>query len=123
MKSINARLRNVILSLAVMGVAMHAQATSARVFDSATASQPLQEMTIGELEDVFWTCDLDAARYGADFGDGSICVKVTERLQREAFDGDFDSMLQWWLDNREAQHARTQAEVIASYDAKLLEVP
>jgi hypothetical protein len=122
-KSINARLCSVILPLAFTGMALHAQAVSAQAFDSPTANRPVDELTIAELKNVFWTCDLDAAYYGADFGDGSTCVQATERLQREYFESDFDSMLQWWLDNRELQHARLEAKVIASYDAEELQTP
>jgi hypothetical protein len=60
--------------------------------------------TPADLEKAFWICDHAATNHGVDGGAAIACGAITESLKVSKFNGDFDSMLAWWRENKVAQH-------------------
>lgn len=62
------------------------------------------ELGLAELEKAFWVCD-HAATTGPFGGSTEIaCGSLTEALKQRKFDGDFNVMLAWWRQHKEAEH-------------------
>jgi hypothetical protein len=57
-----------------------------------------------DLEEFFWVCDYAATKHGSVPAD--MCSTATEELKGRKFSGDFEAMLQWWQENKIAQHRR-----------------
>lgn len=62
------------------------------------------EWPLGELEKAFWVCDYAATIGHLDNGTAITCSNVTEALKQRKFDGDFNAMLAWWQQHKEAEH-------------------
>jgi hypothetical protein len=58
-----------------------------------------------ELEKAFWVCDYTATTRGVYAAPIELCSAVTDQLKREKFGGDFGQMLEWWQQNKPAEHA------------------
>lgn len=68
------------------------------------------ELRLAELEKAFWVCDHAAMIGPIDSGTAITCGSLTEALKQRKFDGDFNAMLAWWRQQKEAEHlALTQA--------------
>ena len=61
---------------------------------------------MAELESVFWTCDYLATTRGVLATPAAACRHATESLKRAKFGGSFPALLEWWQENKAAQHAR-----------------
>jgi hypothetical protein len=62
------------------------------------------ELRLAELEKAFWVCD-HAATIGLIDGSTAItCGSLTEALKQRKFDGDFNAMLAWWREHKNAEH-------------------
>lgn len=57
-----------------------------------------------DLEKAFWICDHAATKHGVDGATAIACGVITEDLKVKKFNGDFDSMLAWWRQNKAAEH-------------------
>lgn len=62
------------------------------------------ELRMAELEKVFWACDRAATIGHIDTGTAITCGSLTEALKQRKFDGDFNAMLAWWRQHKEAEH-------------------
>jgi hypothetical protein len=62
------------------------------------------ELRLDELEKAFWVCDYAASIRLVDMGTAIPCSRVTEALRQHKFDGDFNAMLIWWRQHKEAEH-------------------
>lgn len=60
--------------------------------------------SFADLEKAFWICDHAATTNGVDRGTAVVCGAITEDLKVRKFNGDFDSMLAWWKQNKAAEH-------------------
>lgn len=58
-----------------------------------------------ELEKAFWVCDYTVTTRGVYATSIELCSAVTDELKREKFGGDFGQMLEWWQQNKPAEHA------------------
>lgn len=58
------------------------------------------------LEGAFWVCDYVATTKGVHFTPVHHCVAVTEELKQKKFGGDFEQMLNWWRNNKVAEHGK-----------------
>lgn len=67
-----------------------------------------QGESIDSLERRFWICDYNAARDAVDIGTGMACGVAAETLKARKFNNDFDSMLAWWREKKEAEHANAR---------------
>ena len=61
---------------------------------------------IAALKSGYLACDRAASQRRLDFGEAAECSRVSERLLRHGFGGDFERLLVWW---RAAKHADAAA--------------
>ena len=66
-----------------------------------------------DLEDAFWRCDYVATRHGVHATPTAFCSEVTTELQKQNFGGDFMQLLEWWRQNKRAEHARLESLQLA----------
>src|SRR5690349_20980852 len=59
-----------------------------------------------DLEHAFWACDYIGTTRGVQAAPIEFCSEVTAALKEQKFDGDFGLLLDWWKENKPAQHAR-----------------
>jgi hypothetical protein len=79
---------------------------------SAQQPQPAKSMAAPEvvsarltdLEDAFWVCDYLATTRGVS--DIGTCTTIYDALKERRFSGDFDKLVDWWRQNKVAQHQR-----------------
>ncbi|QHE77482.1 hypothetical protein [Hydrogenophaga sp. PBL-H3] len=83
--------------LIVAGVAGWSAPTSAQ--STTGAEWPLEE-----IEKAFWACDYAASTRLVEMGSAIACSRLTEALRQLKFDGDFNAMLNWWQQHKEAEH-------------------
>jgi hypothetical protein len=62
------------------------------------------DLRMAELEKAFWVCDHAATTSGVDRHTAVTCVALTDTLKQRKFNGDFDAMLAWWEQHKEAEH-------------------
>lgn len=62
------------------------------------------ELRLAELEKAFWVCDHAATIGRIDSGTAITCGSLTEALKQHKFDGDFNAMLAWWRQHKEAEY-------------------
>jgi len=62
------------------------------------------KLTIAELERAFWACDHAATIGPIDSGIAITCGALTETFKQRRFGGDFNAMLTWWRQNKEAEY-------------------
>lgn len=67
------------------------------------------ELRMAELEKAFWACDYAATVGRIDSGTAITCGGLTEALKMRKFDGDFNAMLAWWRQHKEAEHLALEA--------------
>lgn len=91
--------------------AMKATAAALIVAEAAGWSGPSSaqttidtELHLNEIEKVFWVCDYAATIHLVDIGIAIPCSRATEALRQHKFDGDFNAMLAWWRQHKEAEH-------------------
>ena len=56
------------------------------------------------LERSFWACDYTATHRGVDSGTAATCSSLSKALKQRKFRGDFNAMLAWWRQHKEAEH-------------------
>jgi len=59
-----------------------------------------------QLESIFWHCDYVATTRGIDATPVRECAAATRELRQVKFGGNFHRMLEWWRENKPAQHDR-----------------
>ena len=62
------------------------------------------ELRMAELEKAFWACDHAATVGRIDSGTAITCGGLTETLKQRKFNSDFNAMLVWWRQHKEAEH-------------------
>ena len=67
-----------------------------------------------DLEQAFWACDYIATTHGVQAAPVALCSEVTAALQEQKFGGDFGRLLEWWQQNKPAQHARLKPAELAT---------
>ena len=60
---------------------------------------------MAELEKVFWACDHAATVGRIDSSTAITCGGLTETLKQRKFNGDFNALLVWWREQKEAQYS------------------
>ena len=63
---------------------------------------------IAKLELAFWHCDYVATTRGAHATPIAACRHATEELKQRKFNGKFSALLQWWRENKLAEHQRVE---------------
>ena len=87
-------------------------ATAVGLSGSAWAAEdnpeaPAEETArIVHLERAFWYCDYVATTEGLHATPIAACRFATEELKRAKFGGNFQEFLEWWRDNKEAEHVK-----------------
>ena len=66
-----------------------------------------ENLTPAELKRVYLACDRASASGLLATREAMRCSIVHEELKKRVFDGDFDLMLAWWKEEREAARDRT----------------
>ena len=67
------------------------------------------ELRMAELEKGFWACDHAATVGRIDSGTAITCGGLTETLKQRKFNSDFNAMLAWWRQHKEAEHLALEA--------------
>lgn len=62
------------------------------------------EPGVAEIERAFWVCDRAATINGIDNRTAITCGSLTEALLQRKFGGNFNAMLAWWWQYKEAAH-------------------
>ena len=62
------------------------------------------ELRMAELEKAFWACDHAATVGRIDSGTAITCGSLTDTLKVRKFNSDFNAMLAWWQQHKEAEH-------------------
>ena len=62
------------------------------------------ELRMAELEKAFWACDHAATVGRIDSGTASTCSVLYETLKQRKFNSDFNAMLAWWRQHKQAAH-------------------
>jgi hypothetical protein len=57
-----------------------------------------------ELEQAFWECDYTVTTSGIGLSEGALCADIQEEMKQRRFAGDFHAMLEWWQQNKVAEH-------------------
>jgi hypothetical protein len=95
--------RNVAATKAVIAVLIVASAVAWPASSGAQAVAST-ESPMAELEKAFWVCDHAATTRLIDSSTAITCGSVTEALKQRKFEGDFNALLAWWRQHKEAQH-------------------
>ena len=74
--------------------------------------------TPADLEQAFWACDYIGTTRGLQAAPVAFCSEVTAALQEQKFDGDFGRLLEWWKQNKPAQHARLKPAEVATVSTR-----
>jgi hypothetical protein len=64
---------------------------------------------LAALEKVFWACDYIGTTQGVAEAPVQLCVEATRTLEQEKFGSDFEAMVEWWRQNKPAEHAKLAA--------------
>lgn len=98
----------------VMGTAVTTIALLLGCIASASAQQPqsavstpaseLVSTRLTDLESAFWVCDYLATTQGVS--DIGTCTAIYDALKQRKFAGDFDRLVDWWRQNKVAQHQK-----------------
>ena len=67
------------------------------------------ELRMAELEKAFWACDYAATVGRIDSGTAITCGGLTETLKVRKFSSDFNAMLTWWRQHKQAEHLALEA--------------
>ena len=67
------------------------------------------ELRMAELEKAFWACDHAATVGRIDSGTAITCGGLAETLKQRKFNSDFNAMLAWWRQHKEAEHLALEA--------------
>jgi hypothetical protein len=60
--------------------------------------------TLTNVEQAFWACDYAATTRWVGADEGATCGAIYEELKKSKFGGDFHAMLEWWQNNKTAEH-------------------
>ena len=58
------------------------------------------------LEALFWQCDYAITTRPVALSEGAVCAEITQAVRDERFGGDFNTMLEWWQANKQAEHTQ-----------------
>jgi hypothetical protein len=104
------RKTGVLLVLAALG----AGSLGALAQGQANARVETEQIALAELEQAYWVCDYASTMTRLDMGTAMSCSVIIETLKRRKFDGNFEAMLVWWRENKEAQHSALDKQLHAS---------
>ncbi len=71
-------------------------------------------LTMAQLEDRFWTCDVLATTHVLPAQEGAQCALWTDEFKQRRFGGDLDQLLAWWQAHKPAEHGRRLATALAA---------
>jgi hypothetical protein len=70
------------------------------------AAAPAGTTPLAQLEAIFWACDYVATTQGVDATPMAQCAIATRELRRVKFANSFHALLDWWRENKTAEHER-----------------
>jgi len=80
-------------------------------------STPVRHITVDgaersaeAMERTFWVCDYVASTRGMQFVSLDLCAAITDLIKTEKFGGDYEEMVEWWREQKPAQHRRLELE-------------
>ena len=89
-----------------LALAMLAACAAAPEPPQAQTSGRLDAVEVARLESAFWACDYVATTRGIQATPIAACRHATEELKRQKFGGSFNRLVEWWRDNKAAEHRR-----------------
>jgi hypothetical protein len=102
-------------TLAVVAIAAALSCGSAGAQQSSRApvlgAVQLASADLADLETAFWTCEYAATTRGN--ANIENCTAIYAALKSRKFEGDFDGLLQWWQQNRDAMYRRLSASEVS----------
>jgi hypothetical protein len=101
------------LASAAMAAALACGSVWAQTSKASTGALTVQLVSVklADLENAFWTCEYAATTRGN--ANIENCAAIYAALKTRKFDGDFDGLLQWWQQNREAVYRRLSASEVS----------
>ena len=88
------------------GCAISALALAALAASAEPAPAPPPGASMEDLQGVYLACDRAATRTVLDVAAATFCSRYAEELLQRGFAGDFDMLLRWWREAKEAAQAR-----------------
>lgn len=80
-------------------------------------TMPVHRMTVNaaersadDIEKAFWICDYVASTRGMQFVSLDLCAAITDLIKTEKFGGDYEEMVEWWREQKPAEHRRLELE-------------
>lgn len=117
--------RSLSRAILIGGVKLLALVTAGAFAAVALADEPPNEgvpesaaHAAADREQAFWECDYVGTTYGVSAAPVDFCSDATSALMQQKFGGEFGRMLEWWRQNKAAQHARLEAASIRSVTAR-----
>lgn len=71
---------------------------------SAYSGNDNTDLSMSQLESRWWQCDYMSTQTIMSFSDAAYCSAIFEELKSRKFDGDFSKFIDWWKENKDAQH-------------------
>lgn len=68
------------------------------------------ERSASHIEKAFWVCDYVASTRGMQFVSLDLCAAITDLIKTEKFGGDYDEMVEWWREQKPAEHRKLELE-------------
>jgi hypothetical protein len=98
-------LRNCLASASILFASV-ATATAEMPAENGQAVDDSQDVALTQLERTFWVCDYLATTEGVHGRHVVTCRNATEQLKRVKFGGSYRELLQWWRENKAAEHRK-----------------
>ena len=104
-----------MIAAGCLAAAMFAAATSLAVATPQTMPAYRivangEERSAEEIERAFWICDYVASTRGMQFVSLDLCAAITDLIKTEKFGGDYEEMVEWWREQKPAQHRKLELE-------------
>ena len=92
------------LGVKVAAAVLIAVSAAGWVAPASTQAAMGAELGLAEIERGFWVCDRAATIDRIDSSTAMTCTSLAEVLKQRKFGGDFNAMLAWWQQHKEAEH-------------------
>jgi len=102
----NAPLRATLAAIAFAACAGCAVTPAAHPVAPDAAMSGADREELAALEEAFWYCDYVATTRGVLAAPMAACRFATDELKARKFGGSFRALMNWWQENKAAEHQR-----------------
>ena len=96
----------IVLALAALAALASSPAFAENEVCEPARPARVEDMSIDQLENMFWVCDYAATVGGVSATPASFCAVVTAELKKQKFGGDYEGLLDWWRLNKVAEYQK-----------------